>query len=183
MSSSEKSLSKFLSLILRHKPATILLSLDENGWAKVDELIKQANLYKVPLTHESLCRIVETNDKKRFVFSEDGLMIRANQGHSISVDLQLTEAEPPPLLYHGTALKNIDSIKANGLLKRQRHHVHLSEDRLTAKSVGGRYGKPIVIGVNAGEMYRSGFKFFQSENGVWLTDYVPAHYLDFELGG
>jgi putative RNA 2'-phosphotransferase len=181
MSEHEKSLSKFLSLILRHKPETINLCLDENGWAKVDELIKQANLHNVPLTQDTLSRIVETNDKNRFIYSEDRQRIRANQGHSINIDLQLLEAEPPPLLFHGTAMKNIDPIKANGLLKGERHHVHLSTDSKTAKSVGGRYGKPIVIGVNAREMYLSGFKFFRSENGVWLTDHVPPQYLDFEV--
>jgi putative RNA 2'-phosphotransferase len=180
MRDQEKSLSKFLSLILRHKPETIDLFLDENGWAAVDELIKQANLHNVALTHNSLDSIVETNDKKRFVFSDDKKRIRANQGHSISVDLQLAEAEPPDLLYHGTALRNIDSIKAQGLLKAKRHHVHLSTDRKAAKNVGSRYGKPVVIGVNAKEMYLSGFTFFRAENGVWLTDHVPSQYLDFE---
>lgn len=181
MSEQEKSLSKFLSLILRHKPETINIALDENGWANVDELIRQANLHNIPLTQDSLGRIVTTNDKKRFIFSEDRLKIRANQGHSINIDLQLLEAEPPHLLFHGTALKNIDSIKAKGLLKGERHHVHLSTDIKTAKSVGGRYGKPIVLGINSGEMYLSGFKFFQSENAVWLTDHVPPQYLDFDV--
>jgi putative RNA 2'-phosphotransferase len=179
--SQDRSLSKFLSLVLRHKPETINLSLDENGWAMVDELIRQANSHNVPLTHDKLIGIVETNDKKRFIFSDDRQRIRANQGHSISIDLQLKEAEPPNLLFHGTALKNIDSIKAKGLLKGERHHVHLSTDIQTAKSVGSRYGKPGVIGINSRDMFLGSFKFFQSENGVWLTDHVPPQYLDFEL--
>jgi putative RNA 2'-phosphotransferase len=177
MSHKDKSISKFLSLILRHKPEAINLVLDENGWAQVDELIAQANLHNVPLTLETLHRIVATNDKKRFVFSEDHQHIRASQGHSITVDLQLEEAVPPSLLFHGTALKNLDSIKAQGLLKGERHHVHLSTDRQTAINVGSRYGKPVVIGIKAGDMHQQGFTFFRSENGVWLTDHVPSHYL------
>src|SRR4051794_37748240 len=160
MSEKEKSLSKFLSLILRHKPQTINLSLDKNGWANVNELIYKANLHKVPLTIDSVTRIVESNDKKRFIFSNDHQFIRANQGHSIQVDLQLKEATPPNQLFHGTALKNVESIRTQGLLKGQRHHVHLSANRETAKNVGSRYGKPIVIGVNSEEMHQQGFKFF-----------------------
>jgi putative RNA 2'-phosphotransferase len=183
MSNDDKSLSKFLSLILRHKPETISLSLDENGWASVDELIAKAQLHNVPLTRERLLRIVQTNDKKRFVLLAHHTRIRASQGHSIEVDLQLREAEPPGELYHGTALKNLESIKAQGLLKGSRHHVHLSTDPQTAKSVGARYGIPVVIHVNAKEMFQDDFKFFLSENGVWLTDHVPARYLRFPLPG
>ena len=183
MTGSDKSLSKFLSLILRHKPETIQLTLDENGWAQVDELITKAKDNNVPLTLENLKRIVETNDKKRFVFSEDGKRIRASQGHSLQVDLQLKEAVPPHQLFHGTALKNLDSIKKEGLLKGQRHHVHLSADRQTAQRVGARYGKPGVIRVNAAAMHQDHFLFFQSENGVWLTEAVPSRYLDFEPPG
>jgi putative RNA 2'-phosphotransferase len=180
MTGDDKSLSKFLSLILRHKPETIELALDENGWARVDEVITKANQKNVPLTLDRLKRIVETNDKKRFLFSEDGKRIRASQGHSIHVDLQLKEAVPPPRLFHGTAQKNIDSIKKQGLIKGRRHHVHLSADRQTAKNVGARYGKPIIISINAAAMHRDNFPFFQSENGVWLTEAVPALYLEFE---
>jgi putative RNA 2'-phosphotransferase len=183
MSSQDKSVSKFLSLILRHKPETIQLTLDENGWAQVDELITKANRHNVPLTSDSLTRIVETNDKKRFTFSEDGKRIRASQGHSIPVDLQLTEGIPPPQLFHGTALKNLGSIKRQGLLKGRRHHVHLSADRQTAKSVGARYGKPAIITINAEAMHRDRFLFFQTQNGVWLTETVPARYLEFEPPG
>jgi putative RNA 2'-phosphotransferase len=180
MTDDDKFLSKFLSLILRHKPETIELALDENGWARVDELITKANQKNVPLTLDRLKRIVETNDKKRFFFSEDGKRIRASQGHSIHVDLQLKEAVPPPQLFHGTAQKNLDSIKKQGLIKGRRHHVHLSADRQTAKNVGARYGKPIIISINAAAMHRDNFLFFQSENGVWLTEAVPALYLEFE---
>ena len=180
MKEQDKSLSKFLSLILRHKPQTIGLTLNKQGWASVEELLTKANAHQVPLTLEKLQTIVETNDKSRFLFSEDGTHIRASQGHSIQVDLQLNKVEPPPILYHGTAQQNIDSIKAKGLLKGQRHHVHLSADPLTAKNVGGRYGKPVVIQVQAEKMHLQGFAFYQSQNGVWLTDHVPPPYLEFD---
>jgi putative RNA 2'-phosphotransferase len=180
MSNQDTSLSKFLSLILRHKPQTIGLSLDKKGWANIEDLITKANHHNVPLTIESLKRIVANNDKKRFKLSEDGTGIRASQGHSIEVDLELREAEPPSILYHGTAFKNIDSIKVKGLVKGQRHHVHLSPDPKTAISVGARYGKPFVIQVQAQRMHEEGYAFYQSQNGVWLTDSVPPLYLEFE---
>lgn len=181
MPDQKKTVSQFLSLVLRHKPETIQLELDEHGWAQVDALLRQAQAHGIPLTPATLQQIVETNDKKRFVFSADQQRIRANQGHSVPVDLQLTAAAPPPLLFHGTAVKNIASIRVQGLLKGERHHVHLSTEKETAKRVGGRYGKPIVLGVSAGEMHLRGFPFFRSENGVWLTDHVPPQYLDFEV--
>ena len=178
MGENEKSISKFLSLVLRHKPETINLSLDPQGWASVDELIAKANLHKVPLNPDILRRVVETNDKKRFIFSDDQQRIRANQGHSIEVNLQLTATAPPHQLFHGTAERNIESIRTQGLLKRERHHVHLSTDHETAKAVGGRYGKPVVLVINAKGMHENGFKFYQAENGVWLTDHVPPDYID-----
>lgn len=181
MPDQEIKLSKFLSLVLRHKPETIQLELDEHGWAQVDELLRRAQAHGIPLTPDTLHTLVETNDKRRFVFSADQQRIRANQGHSVPVNLQLTASAPPTLLFHGTAVKNIASIQTKGLVKGQRHHVHLSTDRETAKQVGGRYGQPVVLGVNAGEMHLRGFVFFRSENGVWLTDHVPPQYLDFEV--
>ena len=181
MSTDDKPVSKFLSLVLRHKPEILSLYLDENGWANVDELLRKSQAHGVSLTPESLNRIVATNDKKRFQFSEDGQRIRASQGHSIAVDLQLKEAAPPPQLFHGTAIKNLASIHSQGLLKGERHHVHLSADSETAKQVGSRYGKPVVLRVAAGAMYEQGFRFFQSENGVWLTDVVPPQYLHFGM--
>jgi putative RNA 2'-phosphotransferase len=183
MPHTDTSLSKFLSLVLRHKPEAIQLRLDENGWAYVDELIVKANHHKVPLTLDKLKRLVETNDKKRFSFSGDQQRIRASQGHSIEVDLQLQQAVPPPLLFHGTALKHIESIKRQGLLKGRRHHVHLSADREAARRVGARYGTPLVIYVDTAAMHQDNCTFFQSENGVWLTEMVPARYLDFESPG
>ena len=180
MSMSDTTLSKFLSLILRHKPQTIGLYLDKHGWANVQELITKANAHSVSLTMENLKGIVENNDKKRFQLSEDGTHIRANQGHSIEVDLQLKKAEPPQILYHGTALKNVEFIKAKGLLKGERHHVHLSADPKTALSVGARYGKPVVLFIEAKKMHQQGFAFYLSQNGVWLTDCVPPPYVKFE---
>jgi putative RNA 2'-phosphotransferase len=180
MHNGDKSLSKFLSLILRHKPQTIGLTLDEGGWAHVEELILKTNQHHVPLTLENLKRIVAHNDKKRFLFSNDQQLIRANQGHSIEVDLQLKKVEPPQILYHGTAIQHLESIKVEGLQKRARHHVHLSADLQTAKTVGARYGKPVVLRILSKDMHDRGFHFFQSENGVWLTECVPPEFLEFE---
>ncbi|WP_421753326.1 RNA 2'-phosphotransferase [Croceimicrobium sp.] len=169
--------SKLLSLVLRHKPEAIGLKLDPNGWAEVDELLQKLADYKSPMTIENLKSLVANSDKKQFVFSSDESKIRANQGHSIKVDLGLKAKVPPDVLYHGTALRNLESIKAQGLLKGNRHHVHLSADRDTARVVGQRYGKPIVLKVKAAEMHKAGFEFYCSENGVWLCDAVPTQYI------
>lgn len=178
MADPDKSTSKFLSLILRHEPQRIGLTLDSHGWADVEELLAKSAFHKVPLTLEGLKRIVATSDKQRFVFSDDGTRIRANQGHSIKVDLQLEEKVPPEELYHGTARKNIDSIKTKGILRGERHHVHLSGDGATARKVGERHGDPVVIAVKARLMNDQGYTFYLSANGVWLTDRVPPQYLD-----
>lgn len=169
--------SKFLSLVLRHQPDKIGLSLDENGWAKVEDLLE-----KLPfeLDFDSLKYIVDSSDKQRFAFSDDFTMIRANQGHSITVDLQLIAIQPPEILYHGTPVQNIASIKGQGLHKGQRHHVHLSADIETAARVGNRRGKAVVLKVKAGEMHRQGVEFYISNNRVWLTDAVPAEFIVFE---
>ena len=174
-----KGVSKFLSFVLRHSPETINLKLDENGWANVDELILQSENQEVKLDFNLLTIVVETNDKKRFTFNEDKTKIRASQGHSIDVELNLNEIEPPDYLYHGTVAGSIDSIKEIGLQKMSRQHVHLSKDKETAIKVGGRRGKPIILIVEAGRMQLEGFKFYLSENGVWLTDEVPAKYIQF----
>lgn len=163
---------KFLSLILRHKPETIGLKLDENGWANVDELIKKMNL-----SLSDLEQIVKNNNKNRYSFSEDKTKIRANQGHSVKVDVELKEVYPPSILYHGTAEKNVDSILQNGLVKGNRNHVHLSADEATAINVGSRHGKPEVLKIKAREMYADGLKIYLSENGVYLTDYVDPMYI------
>lgn len=174
-----KSVSKFLSLVLRHSPETIGLKLDENGWADVEELIQKCSKKGNILDSELLDYVVENNDKKRFAFNEDKTKIRASQGHSISVELNLEEAEPSEILFHGTVAKSLESIKKEGLQKKSRQHVHLSKDKETAIKVGGRRGIPQILKVKSGEMFKDGFKFYLSENNVWLTDNVPNRYIEF----
>ncbi|MCB0735999.1 MAG: RNA 2'-phosphotransferase [Bacteroidetes bacterium] len=171
--------SKFLSLVLRHKPETIGLKLDSNGWANTEELLAKMNENGQSLSFEQLRIVVENNAKKRFIFTDDESKIRANQGHSISVDLALEEKQPPDILYHGTATKNLDSIKAKGLIKGQRHHVHLSADTETALKVGQRHGKPVLLTIKSAEVHKQGIKFYQSANGVWLTDFVDVEFIGF----
>jgi putative RNA 2'-phosphotransferase len=170
-------ISKFLSRVLRHKPEAISLTLDPAGWVEVAELLTACQQHGLPISLEELRAVVASNDKKRFSFSEDSSLIRANQGHSIIVELGYQPVEPPPLLYHGTAERFLPSIRAKGLVKGKRHHVHLSPDILTATKVGARHGQPVVLTVNSSEMYRAGYVFYQSANGVWLTDHVPVAYL------
>ncbi len=178
MSKELKSISKFMSLVLRHKPEEIGLQLDVNGWADVDELIEKMNeKASQSITKELIEEVVESNEKKRFVFNEDHTRIRANQGHSIEVDLQLTPTTPPAILYHGTAKKHLASIMATGLNKASRHHVHLSANIDTAKQVGQRHGKPVVLLIDAQRMFTDGLSFYVSENNVWLTEEVNIMYL------
>ncbi|AXB55704.1 RNA 2'-phosphotransferase [Flavobacterium fluviale] len=174
-----KSVSKFLSLVLRHSPETINLKLDENGWADVEELISKCSQKGNKLDFELLDYVVESNDKKRFAFNENKTKIRASQGHSISVELNLAETEPLEYLYHGTVGKFLENIKKEGLQKMSRQHVHLSKDKETAIKVGSRRGTPQILTVRSGAMHRDGFKFYLSDNNVWLTDEVPAKYIDF----
>lgn len=174
-----KHLSKFLSLILRHKPETIGLQLNENGWANVQELISKINQHNTGLDVELLNHIVETNDKKRFAFNEDKTMIRASQGHSVQVELNLKEMQPPEFLHHGTVQQYIAAIQKEGLKKMSRRHVHLSKDKETATKVGSRRGKPVILTINAAAMQTDGYTFFLSDNGVWLTDQVPVQYIQF----
>lgn len=171
------STSKFLSLVLRHQPQSIGLVLDEAGWVPVDDLIEKANAAGKRLDRTLLQRVVETSDKQRFALSADGLRIRANQGHSIDVALGLAPAAPPPRLYHGTASRFLPSILANGLDRRQRHHVHLTEDLAIAADVGRRYGELVLLEIDAGRMAADGHVFWRSENAVWLTEAVPPAYL------
>ncbi|TSE04334.1 RNA 2'-phosphotransferase [Aquimarina algiphila] len=180
MKTNHKHISKFLSLILRHNPGKIKLHLDENGWADVSELLSKAKRHQPSLDMKLLKEIVETNDKKRFAFNEGETRIRANQGHSIQIDLEYKPVRPPEFLYHGTVAKFMDAIREKGLLKMSRHHVHLSEERETATNVGSRRGKPIILTVRSGEMYTNGIEFFQSDNGVWLTDTVAPEYIEFK---
>jgi putative RNA 2'-phosphotransferase len=172
--------SKFLSLVLRHQPEKIGIVLDENGWVAVDILLVAMARHGQSLQRADLERIVQENDKKRFAFSDDGLRIRANQGHSVDVDLALSPQVPPEKLFHGTVGKFLDSIFATGLMKGDRHHVHLSPDLETATKVGQRRGKPVILEVAAGDMHREGHAFFLSNNGVWLVDGVPPRFLRLE---
>ena len=174
---SYKSTSKFISLILRHRPEVIGISLDEHGWADVDELISGVSKTH-KLNREILERIVAEDEKQRYSFSDDGKLIRANQGHSIPVDVELEEVVPPDVLYHGTGAKYKASIDTQGLIPKSRLYVHLSGDPETARKVGQRHGKPVIYKVHAAEMYRDGYRFFRSVNGVWLTKSVPGEYLE-----
>ena len=169
-------ISKYISLILRHKPEVIGIHLDAHGWADVNALLAGISK-KYPINRDILEEIVQSDEKQRYSFSEDGTKIRANQGHSIQVDVELTLTEPPETLYHGTAQRFAASIEAQGLLPQSRLYVHLSPDPETAKKVGQRHGKPVIYLVNAGQMQRDGYSFYRSANGVWLTKVVPAIYL------
>lgn len=170
-------ISKFLSLVLRHRPETIGIQLDQNGWADVNDLIEKANNNGVKFDRETLNHIVSTNSKKRFAFNDTLDKIRASQGHSIDIELGYKNEKPPEILFHGTAEKFVQSILDTGLEKRNRQHVHLSSDLETAIKVGQRHGKPFVFTVFAEQMYNDNFQFYVSDNGVWLTDNVPTKYL------
>ena len=167
-------ISKFLSLVLRHQPEAAGVKLDDNGWVEVEQLLSNMRERGWKMDFELLSLVVDTNNKKRFAFNEDKSKIRASQGHSIDIELGYSPQLPPPILYHGTAEKNLASILKDGLQKRSRQHVHLSQEIETAIKVGARHGKPVVLQVEAEGMYKEGFAFFISENGVWLTDHVPA---------
>jgi putative RNA 2'-phosphotransferase len=169
--------SKFLAKHLRHAPEALGLALQPGGWVSVDDLLGASVRAGFAISYDELIECVETNDKKRFSFDDSGDLIRANQGHSTAVDLQLEEKEPPHVLYHGTVERFLASIMAEGLKKGKRHHVHLSRDADTARKVGARRGKPVILQVDAGTMYTQGYRFFLSVNGVWLTESVPAVFL------
>ena len=172
-----KETSQFLSLILRHKPEVIGITLDEHGWANVDELVRGvAKTYK-EFNLKTLERIVESDEKQRYSFNDNHTLIRANQGHSIPVDVELEKVVPPECLYHGTGVKYKESIDKQGLIPKSRLYVHLSSDVKTALTVGKRHGDPIVYTVISGKMHKDGYEFFKSVNGVWLTKSVPPQYL------
>lgn len=168
---------KFLAYVLRHNPAAVGIELDNNGWANVDELLDGVQRSGRSINIALLEEIVATDDKCRYSFNEDKSKIRANQGHSVDVDLQFEEKTPPDILYHGTAEKYFESIKQNGIQKRTRQYVHLSLNVQTATSVGARHGKPVVLKIDAKGMVSDGCKFYLSENGVWLTDFVSFKYV------
>lgn len=175
--------SRFLSKVLRHAPESVGLTLDEAGWVDVDALLEAARGAGVALDRPTLDRIVGENDKQRFALSPDGQRIRASQGHSVPVELGLEPRTPPEVLFHGTADRNLDSIRAEGLRPGRRTHVHLSADEATAAAVGRRHGRPVVLRVLAGQLHAAGHAFYQSDNGVWLTDAVPPAQIQFPADG
>lgn len=177
MEKSDK-LSVFISLVLRHKPEAAGICLDEHGWADVDELLKGINNTGRTIDMDILEEIVRTDNKQRYSFNEDKTLIRANQGHSIPVDVELEEKKPPQYLFHGTAERFLDAIMAEGLKPMSRLYVHLSKDKETAVKVGKRHGGPVVLKIRAEEMYNDGSKFYLSANGVWLTKAVDRKYID-----
>lgn len=171
-------LSVFISLVLRHKPETVGITLDEHGWANVEELLRGINETGRKISMEILEDIVATDNKQRYSFNEDKTLIRANQGHSIPVDVELKEQNPPEILYHGTATRFLNSILNDGLKPMSRLYVHLSKDIETAWKVGKRHGDPVILKINSRDMYKDGYKFYLSENGVWLTEKVDAKYFE-----
>lgn len=177
MSNKNDKLSVFISLVLRHKPEVINIKLDEFGYTNVEELIKGVNDSGRKLSFKILEEIVETDDKQRYSFNEDKTKIRANQGHSVKVNLNLKSVKPPMVLYHGTAKNKLDSIFKKGLKKMERHDVHLSFDKETALKVGKRHGEPVLLEVDSNKMYLDGYSFSLTDNGVWLTKYVPNSYI------
>jgi len=174
-----RKVSKFLSLVLRHQPERIGLSLDPQGWADIDTVIARAGEHGMALTREEILAVVAASDKQRFALDGSGRRIRANQGHSIDIELGLEPREPPPVLFHGTAEANLAAIRAEGLKPGRRQQVHLSRDTATATAVGQRHGRPVVLQVAAGRMWSAGYEFFLADNGVWLTDAVPAEFIEF----
>lgn len=170
-------ISKLLSFVLRHHPERLGLTLDGQGWVAVSELLEALRQDGKAITFEQLRQVVAENDKQRFTIDEDRQMIRANQGHSIAIDLGLTPTTPPPLLYHGTAQQYWSSIQQKGLLKGTRQHVHLSADQNTAYKVGSRHGKPIILVIDTAAMLADNHLFYCSDNGVWLTNHIPVQYL------
>lgn len=172
-----KKVSKSLSYVLRHRPDSIDIVLDDAGWIAVDELLRAFARSGRSYSRELIERVVAENDKRRFEFSDDGAMIRARQGHSVEIELGYAPAVPPDVLYHGTATRNLDSIFASGLLKGNRHHVHLSTNKETMLAVAMRHGKPVLLAVDARSMHGEGRQFFVTGNDVWLTEHVPPQHL------
>jgi len=174
-----KHISKTMSLALRHKPELFGIVLDKNGWTDTQKLL-EALKKKIELDLTDLQSVVFENDKQRFAFNDDQTRIRASQGHSVSIDLDLQPTQAPPILLHGTVQKNKESIQKNGLWKGKRNHVHLSKDQETAQKVALRHGKDLLIlQIDAKKMQEEGFLFFLSQNGVWLTDHVPSRFIVF----
>ena len=179
MKDPHKPISKLMSLVLRHKPEHLGLTLDENGWVEVDKLLAAMKRSGKHVDRPLLEKVVRENDKQRFAFSDDKLRIRANQGHSVKVDVELEQKVPPAILLHGTVEKFLDLIRESGLKKMSRQHVHLSAELETANKVGSRRGKPVILEIDAEKMNQEGYVFFLSANGVWLTDHVPPRFIRF----
>ena len=175
---SAKHVSRFLSRVLRHEPQSIGLALDAQGWALIDDLVERAGAHGMLLTRDLVLHVVGASDKQRFACDATG-RIRANHGHTVPIDLGIEPTEPPPILFHGTAVTSVASIKAEGLIPGVRHYVHLSVDAATATSVGRRRGRPVVLRVAAGRMWSAGYKFVRSASAVWLTSAVPAEFIQF----
>lgn len=172
--------SKYLARHLRHEPERLGITLEEGGWVSVDTLLAACRAHNFPVSRAQLDEVVARNDKKRFSFDPTGTKIRANQGHSVEVDLQLEPIVPPAILYHGTGHRSADAIWEHGLLPMSRHHVHLTLNLDTARSVGARHGRPVVFRVDAQAMHQAGHIFYRSDNGVYLADAVPAQFLTLE---
>lgn len=170
-------ISKYLSKHLRHAPERLGLSLAAGGWVDIEQLLSACAAHQFPITRAELEAVVATSDKQRFSIDDTKTRIRANQGHTVAVDLQLEAQIPPDVLYHGTGDRSVDAIVQTGLLKMSRHHVHLSEDLETARRVGMRHGRPVILTIDAAAMHQAGFVFYCSDNGVWLVDHVPPQYL------
>ena len=179
MKNTHKRISKLMSLVLRHKPEHLDLTLDENGWIEVELLLAAMQHQRLDVDRELLEEVVRDNDKQRFAFNDDRTQIRANQGHSIEVDVELEQKTPPSILLQGTVEKFLDAIRESGLKKMSRQHVHLSADMETASKVGSRRGKPVILQIDAANMEKNGHVFYLSANGVWLTDHVPPGFITF----
>lgn len=171
--------SKFLSLILRHAPEAAGVALEDDGWVDVGTLLSGMAKHGTNLSREELAEIVATSDKQRFAFSEDGLKIRANQGHSVVVEIRFEARVPPATLFHGTATRFIASIREKGLLKMNRQYVHLSTDEETMRKVGMRHGVPVLLRIKAGAMHAARIPFYLSANNVWMTEFVAPEFIEF----
>lgn len=177
MKGREKQVSKTLSYILRHGPESIGITLGRAGWVEVSELLNQLSLHRKAVNREELDSVVANNSKQRFEFSDDGLLIRARQGHSVDIDLEYEAIPPPDVLFHGTADRFLESIMENGLQKRGRHHVHLSTDKATMMEVGRRHGKAVLLEIDSARMHADRYEFFVTGNNVWLTETIPPEYI------
>lgn len=173
-----RAISRRLSYVLRHRPDSIGVTLDAGGWVDVEKLLAALRGHGLRLSRDGLDRVVATSEKQRFAFDATGTRIRANQGHSVAIDLQLDPVEPPPTLYHGTTERFLAAITTVGLTRQGRHHVHLSLDVETARAVGARRGRPVVLRVDAAAMTAEGTPFYRSANGIWLVDAVPPQHLN-----